>query len=100
MIAAIITVAAIAISIFVEKFCSILKILFTKPLKTNGAVEIDPIQHIYSHPEFTDQLENPVKFKVKTLYEILLHGLKISRDRPQFSFRSSSDEQFKSYTYK
>ncbi|CAF1497514.1 unnamed protein product, partial [Rotaria sordida] len=34
------------------------------------------------------------------MYEVILHGIQLSGDRPQFSYRQSSDQPFKSYTYK
>jgi hypothetical protein len=78
----------------------ILKIIFMKPIKRKGAVEIDEKEHIFAHPEYTDKLQDLNTLGVRTLYEIVLHGVKVGGDRPQFSFRSSSNEKFKSYTYK
>lgn len=100
MITAIITGLIVAISIFIEYFVSIFEILFKKPLPPRGAVEIDAKEHIYAHPDYVDQLQDPRTFDVKTIYEVCLHGLKLSGDRPQFSYRQSSDQPFKYYTYK
>ncbi|CAF3770043.1 unnamed protein product [Rotaria sordida] len=71
-----------------------------KPIPPTGAVEIDPKEHIYAHPKYTKQLLDPSTFNVQTIYEVILHGLRLSGDRPQFSYRQSSDQPFKSYTYK
>jgi hypothetical protein len=98
--AATITGLVIVISTLIEFCFSFSQILFKKPLSPKGAVEIDANEHIYAHPDYTDQLQDHRSFGVETLYEAFLHGLKISRDRPLFSFRQSSDQPFKSYTYK
>ncbi|CAF5133135.1 unnamed protein product, partial [Rotaria sp. Silwood1] len=70
------------------------------PIPPTGAVEIDPKEHIYAHPKYTDRLLDTNTLDVKTIYEVLLHGIQLGPDRPQFSFRHSSDQPFKSYTYK
>jgi hypothetical protein len=96
---AIITVL-VALVTYLIVYTKILKIIFTKPLKRKGAVEIDKKERIYAHPDFTDKLQDYNSLEVKTLYDILLRGIKIGGDRPQFSYRYSSDEKFKSYSYK
>ena len=97
---AIVTVTVVAISLALQYFFSFFRILFTKPIPPKGAVEIDAQQHIYAHPDFTDQLQDPGTLDVKTVYDILLRGLKIAAERPLFSYRQDSDQPFKSYTYK
>jgi hypothetical protein len=97
---AIITGLVIAVSYLINFSTKIFKIIFNKPVKRKGAVEIDKKEHIYSHPDFTDKLQDFSSIGLETLYDILLRGLKIGGDRPQFSYRYSSDEPFKSYTYK
>ncbi len=89
----------IAISALMEFCFSFLQIIFKKPLLPKGAVEIDPDEHIYAHPDYADRLLDHGSFGVKTIYEALLHGLEISRNRPLFSFRQSSDQPFQSYTH-
>ncbi|CAF2063700.1 unnamed protein product [Rotaria magnacalcarata] len=83
-----------------DYFFSLLHILFKKPIRPAGAVEIDPIEHIYVHPECTKGLKDYSSNCATTAYESFLSGLRLSGDRPQFSYRQSSDEPFKSYTYK
>ncbi len=100
MLAAIITGLVIAISALIEFFFSLLEIIFKKPIPPKGAVEIDPVEHIYAHPDYVEKLQDGSTFNVRTVYEVLLHGLKKSGDQPQFSYRQSSDQPFKSYTYK
>ena len=100
IITAIITSLVIVISSLLDRYFSIFKIIFKKPVKRMGAVEIDTEQHIYSHPNFTDKLQDFNTIGVRTLYEVLQRGLRLGGDRPQFSYRYSSDEPFKSYTYK
>jgi hypothetical protein len=100
LFAATITGLVIAIGVLIEFCFSFFKILLKKPLSPKGAVEIDPNEHIYSHPDYTDQLQDHRLFGVQTTYEALLHGLKIAGDRPLFSFRQSSDQSFKSYSHK
>jgi len=95
-----ITGLVIAVSALIEFCFSFFQIIFKKPLSPKGAVEIDANEHIYAHPDYTDQLQDHRSFGAQTIYEALLNGLKISRDRPLFSFRQSSDQPFKSYTYK
>ena len=97
---AIVTVAVVVISVALQYFFSFFRILFTKPIPPKGAVEIDPEEHIYAHPDFTDKLQDPSTLDVKTVYDTILHGLKIGADRPLFSYRQDSDQPFKSYTYK
>ena len=100
MIAVIITVVVIAITALMEYLFSFFEILFKRPLSPKGAVEIDTVEHIYAHPDYTQQLQDPNSFDVKTVYDVLLRGQRINPDRPQFSYRSSSGQPFKSYTYK
>ncbi len=100
MLAAIITILVIAISVLIEYYFSFFQILFKKPLSPKGAVEIDANEHIYAHPDCTDQLQDIKSFGIQTIYEALLHGLKIAGDRPLFSFRQSSNQPFQSYTHK
>ena len=100
MFAVIITIVVIVISFILQYCFSLLKILFKRPLPPKGAVEIDPIEHIYAHPDFTRQLKDPKTLDVTTVYDVLQRGLKLAANRPQFSFRSSSNEKFQSYTYK
>jgi len=97
---AIITGLVIAISVLIEFFFSLFQIIFKKPLPPKGAVEIDPNEHIYAHPDCIEQLKDPSVFGVQTIYEALLRGLRISGDEPHFSYRQSSGQPFKSYTYK
>jgi hypothetical protein len=99
MFAVIITILVIAISILMEYCFSFFQILFKKPISPKGAVEIDPDEHIYAHPDYVDKLQDPSIFGVYTTYEALLHGLEIDGNRPLFSYRHSSDQPFKSYTY-
>jgi hypothetical protein len=98
--AATITGFLIAISVLIEFCFSLFQMLFKKPLPPKGAVEIDPNEHIYAHPDYAKQLQDPSTFDVHTIYDVLLRGLDLSGDRPQFSYRHSSDQPFKSYTYK
>jgi hypothetical protein len=100
LFAAVITGVVIAISALIEFFFSLSQILFKKPVPPKGAVEIDANEHIYAHPDYVNQLQDSHAFDVQTIYEVLLRGLQKSGDRPQFSYRKSSDEPFKSYTYK
>ncbi|CAF2372623.1 unnamed protein product [Rotaria sp. Silwood2] len=83
-----------------EYFFSLFQIIFKRPIPPTGAVEIDSKEHIYAHPKHANRLLDSSTFDVQTIYEVLLHGIQLSGDQPQFSFRQSSDEQFKSYTYK
>jgi len=98
--AATITGFLIAISVLIEFCFSLFQMLFKKPLPPKGAVEIDPNEHIYAHPDYTDQLQDHRSFGVETIYEALLHGLNIAQNRPLFSFRQSSNQPFKSYSHK
>lgn len=100
LIIGIITAVVVTISILLQYFFSLFKILFTRPLPPKGAVEIDPVEHVYAHPDYTKVLQDPSQLDVQTVYEILLKGLKVSPDRPQFAFRYSSDQPFQNYTYK
>ncbi|CAF0796736.1 unnamed protein product [Rotaria sp. Silwood1] len=100
MSVAIITGLVIVISALMEHFFSLFQIIFKRPIPPTGAVEIDPKEHIYAHPKYTDRLLDTNTLDVKTIYEVLLHGIQLGPDRPQFSFRHSSDQPFKSYTYK
>lgn len=100
MLVSIITGLVMAITAFFEFLFSLSQIIFKKPLPPKGAVEIDPNEHIYAHPDYAKQLQDPSTFDVHTIYDVLLRGLDLSGDRPQFSYRYSSDQPFKSYTYK
>lgn len=100
VIVGILTSLVVLISTFIERFCSILQILFKKPLLPKSAVEIDSKEHIYAHPDCVNQLQDYRQFGVRTCYEAILHGLKIAKDRPLFAFRQSSNEPFQSYTHK
>jgi hypothetical protein len=100
MLVSIITGLVMAITAFFEFLFSLSQIIFKKPLPPKGAVEIDPNEHIYAHPDYAKQLQDPSTFDVHTIYDVLLRGLDLSGDRPQFSYRHSSDQPFKSYTYK
>ncbi|CAF0941638.1 unnamed protein product [Rotaria sp. Silwood1] len=71
-----------------------------RAVKRKGAVEIDPVEHIYAHPDCTDKLKDFSSIGVQTLYDVIQHGLQAGGNRPQFSYRKSSDEPFQSYTYK
>ncbi|CAF4949487.1 unnamed protein product, partial [Rotaria sp. Silwood1] len=70
-----------------------------RAVKRKGAVEIDPVEHIYAHPDCTDKLKDFSSIGVQTLYDVIQHGLQAGGNRPQFSYRKSSDEPFQSYTY-
>lgn len=96
----IVTGLVIGISIFLEYFFSIFQIIKKKPYLPTGAIEIDLDEHIYAHPKCVDKLQDHREYGVTTVYEAILHGLKIGGDRPHFSFRSSSTESFKSYSHK
>lgn len=94
------TSLVIVISALIERCFSIFQILFKRPLVPRGAVEIDSNEHIYAHPDCVDRLQDHRQFGAETIYDALLHGLKIARDRPLFTFRQSSDQPFQSYTHK
>ncbi|CAF2499853.1 unnamed protein product [Rotaria sp. Silwood2] len=100
MVTALITGLVIIISLLINSYTKILKIIFKKPIKRKGAVEIDPEKHIYAHPDCADKLKDFSSIGVQTLYDVILHGLQAGGNRPQFSYRKSSDESFQSYTYK
>jgi hypothetical protein len=97
---AIVTGLVIVVTYLVNSLTKIFKILFTKRVRSKGAVEIDKKEHIYAHPDFADKLQDYNTLGLKTLSDVLLHGMKLGGDRPQFSYRYSSDEPFKHYTYK
>jgi hypothetical protein len=100
LVVGITTGLVILISVLIEYFFQLFQIIFKKPLSPKGAVEIDPIEHIYAHPDYVDGLQDPQTFDVHTIYEVLQRGLRVSGDQPQFSYRYSSDQPFQSYTYK
>ncbi len=100
VLTAIITGLVIVVSLLLNSTTKIFKIIFKRPVKRKGAVEIDTKEHIYAHPDCADKLKDFSSLGVQTLYDVFLRGLKIGGDRPQFSFRHSSDEPFKSYTFK
>ncbi len=97
---AIVTGLVIAISVLIEYCFSLFKMLFKKPLPPKGAVEIDTNEHIYAHPDYADRLQDHRSFGVQTTYEAFLNGLKIDENGPFLSSRQSSNQSFKSYTYK
>ncbi|CAF4242216.1 unnamed protein product, partial [Adineta steineri] len=83
--------------ILIEYCFSFFQILFKKPLSPKGAVEIDSNEHIYAHPDYTEKLQDPKVFGIKTIYEAILHGLKLAGDHPLFSTRQASNPPFKSH---
>jgi hypothetical protein len=99
LVPAIVTVL-VAIVSYVIYSTKLLKILLTKPLKRKGAVEIDTKEHIFAHPDFTDKLQDFSTLGVRTLHDVVMRGVQVGGDRPQFSYRTSSTENFKSYSYK
>lgn len=99
-ITAVITGLVIVISLLLNSYVKLFKIIFKKPVKRKGAVEVDPVEHIYAHPECTEKLRDYSSIGIQTVYDVLLRGLKVGGDRPLFSSRKSSDEPFKSYSYK
>jgi hypothetical protein len=100
VIIGLITGLVIVISILIEYFFSLFQIIFKKSLSPKGAIEIDSNEHIYAHPDYTNRLQDHREFGAQTIYEALLHGLKIAGNRPLFSFRQSSDQPFQSYSHK
>ena len=50
----------------------LLKIIFTKPIESKGAVEIDANEHIYAHPDFTDKLQDFSSLGMQTLYDLVV----------------------------
>ena len=100
MVILVVTILVVVISVLLQYFFSLFEILFKKPLPPKGAVEIDSKEHVYAHPDFADHLQDPKTFEAQTIYEGYLHGVKVGGDRPQFSYRQSSSEPFKSYSYK
>ncbi|CAF1938286.1 unnamed protein product [Rotaria magnacalcarata] len=100
MAVSIITGLVIAISTIIDYIFSLFQILFKKPIPPTGAVEIDPVEHIYVHPDCTKGLKDFSSHAAKTIHEIFLNSVRLYGDRPQFSYRQSSDEPFKFYTYK
>jgi len=100
LVTAIITILVIVISYLLNYFTKIFKILFTRPIKRKGAIEIDKKEHIYANPDLSNKLEDFDSTGIKTLYDVLQRGVKASGDRPLFSYRYSYNEPFKSYTYK
>lgn len=85
---------------YLVKSTKLLKILLTKPVRRKGAVEIDPVEHIYAHPDCADKLQDFESLGLESLYDVVKEGMKNGGDRPLFSFRNSSAESFQSYTYK
>ena len=100
MFGIIITGFVIVISILIEYYFSLIQILLSRPFPPKGAVEIDATEHIFAHPDHTNKLQDYRSFGAETVYEAILHGLKIAGDRPLFSFRQSSDQPFESYSHK
>ena len=68
-------------------------------MNARGAVEIDSTEHSYVHPDYVKQLQDHRAFNLHTMYDVIEHGINTYGDRFLFSFRSSSDEPFQSYTY-
>lgn len=99
-VVAIITGLVIVITALIERFFFIFEILLNKPVKSKGAIEIDAKEHIYAHPDYAGELQGSQSFDVRTIYEVLQRGLRLSENQPQFSYRFSSDEKFKSHTYR
>ncbi|CAF5071617.1 unnamed protein product, partial [Rotaria magnacalcarata] len=66
---------------------------------STGAVEIDADEHIYSRPEYTQKLYDHHGFSAQTLYELINQAVQLYGDRPLFSYRSSLDTSFQSYSY-
>lgn len=100
MFVSVITGLIIAISTVIDYIFSFFQILFKRPIPPTGAVEIDPVEHIYAHPDYRKRLKDLNSYDCKTIYECFLRGVQLSGDRPQLSSRQSSDHAFKSYTYK
>ncbi|CAF1016694.1 unnamed protein product [Rotaria magnacalcarata] len=100
VITAIITILVVVITFLLNSYAKLFKIIFKRPVKQKGAVEVDTTEHIYAHPDCVDKLKDYNSIGVQTLYDVLLRGLDAGRDRPLFSFRKSSEEPFSSYTYK
>lgn len=100
MLAVVITTLVVALTALLEYCFSFVRILMRKPLIPTSAVEIDADEHIYAHPACTQGLRDIDSFGVQTLYEVLLNGVKLSGDRPLFSFRQSSSQPFQSFTHK
>lgn len=100
LLSAIVTGLVLLFTYVLNSSTRLFKILFTQPLKRKGAVEIDSNEHIYAHPDYTDKLEDFSSLGVQTLYDVVQHGVQAGGDRPQFSYRNSSEEKFKSYSYK
>ena len=99
MFAVLLAAFVIFITVLLEYIFSFLKILFKKPLSPTGAVEIDPIEHVYAHPDCTQHLQETKAFGVDTLYGALQHGIQLAAKKPLFSFREASNQPFKSYTH-
>ena len=95
-----ITGLVLFVSRLLSSWLGLFKILFKKPVDRKGAVEIDSKEHIYAHYNYTDKLKDFSSIGVQTLYDVMLRGLKAGADRPQFSYRTSSEQPFQSYTYK
>lgn len=100
VVLALITGLVVVISALLQFFFSIFEIIFKPRIPTKGAVEIDPKEHIYAHPDFADKLQDPHTFDVRTIYDVLQRGLRLGGDKPHFCYRQSSDQPFKSYSYK
>ncbi|CAF0768072.1 unnamed protein product [Didymodactylos carnosus] len=64
-----------------------------------SAVEIDPEEHIYVHPDYVHGLKDHREFNVQTLYEVIKYGASSNAKKPLFCFRKSSEEPFQHYTY-
>lgn len=94
-----ITGLVIVISVLLQFFFSIFEIIFKKPLPPKGAIEIDPVEHIYAHPDYAEKLQDPSTFDVQTIFDVIKRGVRVGQDNPQFSYRKSSEEKFQSYSY-
>lgn len=100
MFLSVITGLIVVISTLMDYLFSFFQILFKRPMPPTGAVEIDEKEHIYAHPTCTKGLRDLSPTDAKTIHEAFLTGLRLRGDRPQYSFRQSSDQSFQSYTYK
>lgn len=69
-------------------------------IQAKGAVQIDQKERIFAHPDFVNGLQDHRTFGVKTVYDIIDRSYKLYGDRAFFSFRDSSQEPFRSYTYR
>lgn len=95
------TIFGIVIGCTIEFLFSISKILFRKPVKSPGALLIDEKERIYAHPAYGKEFKDFKEIGVSTLYDVIATGKRrAGDDRPLFSWRNSSEEKFKSLSYK